>query len=90
MQQWDIVRKALCWSGWYHPVLSGLPVNGHLSRVSRQSCLLANNTVDNETRGCASLLAFTLRLRKTPEYWARRPSDEVAHSTSGEEKEGHK
>ena len=54
---------------------SGFLANSNFPRVARQS---ANEKGDNEMiHGlCTDLLAFTLRLRKTPENSNRRPSDE--------------
>ena len=60
----------------YHLILSGFLVNGHLSRVSRQSRLSANDRGDKDMVPglCSDLLTFNLRLRKTS---SRRSSDEI-------------
>ena len=59
-----------------HQLLSGFLDNGNLSRVSRQSCLSANNREITRLNRwlCTDLLEFTLRLAKTPVTSAREPS----------------
>ena len=53
---------------WYHQLPSGFWVKGQLPRVSRQSHLSANDKVMRcYQRLCIDLLAFALRLTKTPE-----------------------
>ena len=58
--------------------LSGFLAKCHLPRVSCQSRLAANDRVIMRYyRGLRpNLLAFTLKVRKTPEHSARKQSDE--------------
>ena len=69
---------------WCHQLLSELLAKGHLSRVLRQSCrslmkrviTLMKRVIMKLSGGlCTDLLAFALKLRRTPENSARRPSD---------------
>ena len=54
---------------WCHQRLSRFLANDHLPQVSRQSRMSANNKGDNEVKPglCTDVLAFTLRLSRTPE-----------------------
>ena len=72
MESWAAEKSfKLVWRR--HQLLSGFLTNGHLPRVSRQSCLTVNDEGDNEMipGAVTDLLAFTLQLRKTS---ARRSS----------------
>ena len=62
----------------FHQLLSGFLVKGHaLSVRSDPVCRLMIDVIMRWYRGlCTDLLAFTLRLWKTPTISARRPSDE--------------
>ena len=68
----------------YHLLQFGLLANGHLLRLSRQSCLsLMRRVVIRWYRGlCTDLLAFTLRLKKTPETLIKESSSHKGSITS--------
>ena len=66
MESWAVAKKSfkLVWR--WHQLLSGFLANGHLSRVSRRSLMI--RVIMKLSMGlCTDLLAFALRLTKTPE-----------------------